>query len=103
MSVTFYSPGLDLEVNLSNSNAFDVQKRLGYEADYCGQFDADDLLGRVLLKVAIGEPDDLGSPDVQEKNVVSCGKRPGYYADVYARLADLATAAAALGLPVSFS
>lgn len=77
------------EVNISNINAAHLAGLLGFEWDGDGiMFDADDLLGRVLIAIAVN-PTDAGTPATQGQEqdgvlVVECG-RPVAWADTRLR------------------
>lgn len=114
MSVTFYLANRtpeaiewidsDFEVNLSNVNAHDILHRLDL-ADPDGELmgvadDPADFMARAML--AMVGTDDSGFPAAQDGNMVDCGRRPGYLADVFDHLASLAAAAVNRGLIISW-
>jgi len=124
MSITFYAAleaehaeygtiikmvdALDrFSVNASNSNAFRLLDRLGIEnPDYCGSMAAGDFLGRCMV-ANVGRPDH-GIEPVEFSSeggatMIDCGLRAGYFEERIEQLADLATAAAALGCLVAWA
>lgn len=92
-------------VNLSNTNALMILERLGYEADYYGSVDADDLLGRALT-MNVGRDDSGTDSTVDEfdgtATIIECGVRPGYFESVAERLAEVAASAKENGVEVSW-
>ena len=108
MSISFYVEGQpnfpnDVEVNVSNSNAYMILEDLGIEVDYCGAIEPADLKGRLLEALAMS--DDSGFPSSTEvtpggATFIDCGRRPGYKADRYTALMEVADSAAAYGVKV---
>lgn len=94
-----------LDVNMANGNAALVLERLGVEFDYCGSIDPAELLGRAMVG-NIGR-DDSGVASSEDRGeggaaIIDCGLRPGYFADRFGALADLATAAIERGAVISW-
>jgi hypothetical protein len=69
------------EVNMSNSNAFDVLVTLGFSADFSesciGEESADEFLGRILIAEAIA-PEYSGLTTMQIDNYIYCGREANY-------------------------
>lgn len=86
------------DVQMSNTNARMVIERLGLEFDYCGEVSPDDLLSRAMTG-NIGR-DDSGMPTHQEGRMIYVGLAPGYFEAKLGALAELATKAKELDLPV---
>lgn len=95
------------EVNMANGNAAAVFSALGINLDFAqgGSMSGQELLGYVLMAIATG-PDDTGiapavtgGPEVGQRGatMVDCGMRPGYYAERFAQIGEIATIAARLG------
>lgn len=66
----------ELEVGLSGANGWRILQALGYEPDYCGLVDADDLLGRILTVQAVGpcRPAlDVADPATRAIQAALCG------------------------------
>jgi hypothetical protein len=94
------------DVNMANGNAVLVFAALGIALDgNGGQMSGQDLLGRVLMAQAVG-PDDTGiAPAVTGgrevgqpgATMIDCGLRPGYYADRFTQIREIAEVAARLG------
>lgn len=88
MSVTFsaeHAPE-DLQINMSNTNAFRVCEALGIDLsadNWVGDMPAEAFLGRVLLALAVA-PIDEGMPSYEHPvtgtgpRVIEGGRRPGY-------------------------
>jgi hypothetical protein len=98
-------PVCSLDVNVTNTNGQMLIERLGVPFDWYGQFDPSDLLGRVMT-ANVGR-DDSGidqSVDRSEGRAIwiDCGLPAGYYEQKFGVLADLAVAAQAQGLVVSW-
>lgn len=116
MSVTIYTSSTSTtapEVNMANGNAIRVLDLVGITGDdaYCGSMSGEDLLGRVLVALAL-TPEDEGTdtyeagPDeghFQGGTHIFCGRRPGYLQDRLEQLHDIATFAAAEGATVRWS
>ena len=98
MSVTFYSNGIDSEINLSNVNAARVLETLGYDlGDLTGEDTAGAFLGRVLVALAI-TPVDAGVPSTVSGGGngltwIDCGRREGYLQERLVQLHELAETA----------
>lgn len=92
-------------VNMSNTNAALVIERLGLEFDYSGSISADDLLGRALVG-NIGRDDTGTATHVDaaagRATIVECGLPDGYFDSRLGALAELAEAAQAFGVPVTW-
>jgi hypothetical protein len=88
----------ELELNLSNANAYYVLDSLGLE-DLCGSLSAEDFLGRILLAEAIA-PKDEGMPAYTEGILTHCGREEGYLGDKLALLREIASQAHSKGLQV---
>ena len=98
----------ELEINMSNSNAFRVCGTLGIDLEaegWCGSLPADDFLGRVLLALAI-EPVDAGVPAHELPGIgprwIECGRPEGYAQERLGQLRELADWAIAHGAEISF-
>lgn len=68
------------DVNMSNSNASDVLETLGVdmrEAGYAGSFEADDLLARINIGLAVA-PESAERLTYTEGSVTMCGRPEGY-------------------------
>ncbi len=104
MSITFYPSGKhdddDLSLNVSNSNGMMLLRNLGIEADYCGSVTPELL----LYAIAHSDPIDSGTVTVIEKGegatMYDMGVRPGYMAEKYAILTEIANEAKRLGVDV---
>ena len=98
-----------LDVNLANTNARLILAMLGLDdgEDLAGTVDGVTFLSAVMLAAAEDRDDTGVAPAELSSGVgarmVDCGLRPGYFADTFARLADLATEAVRLGRSVSFA
>lgn len=88
----------ELELNLSNFNAYYVLDSLGLEG-LCGTLSAEDFLGRILLAEAIA-PKDEGMPAYTEGILTHCGREEGYLGDKLALLREIASQAHSKGLQV---
>jgi hypothetical protein len=77
------------EVNMSNTNAFELLDVLGLSSESFGSLQASDFLGRILLAVAVA-PTDPGRPTITEGSVTYCGRNPGYVQKRLAQMRDLA-------------
>lgn len=86
MSVTFYSEGVDMELNFSNANTRAILKTL--------LIDNEELIGRIqgteladrCEKAKIDLLDE-GKPVTEYRSpghatIIDCGRRPGYFNDV---------------------
>lgn len=108
MSVTF-APTTETGpwLNMANGNASAVLDLLGLDfGDGWGELDAQDFLGRVLVATAllgITTDDEHGTPDVQDGNMIECGRRPGYLTTRLGELHSLATWAAQHGVTMGWS
>lgn len=80
MSVTFaptYADGDpsshwdDHGLNVSNANGWRILRSLDIEADYCGSIEADDLIGRIHLVMAVGAKDIIDTADPATKGLVA--------------------------------
>src|ERR1051325_9855758 len=68
------------EVGLSNANGWRILQALGYEPDYSGLVDPDDLLGRILTVRAVGpvRPSvDVADPATRAMTAALAGGDPG--------------------------
>jgi len=115
MSVTFsaYIPatqtfgGDDLDVNMCNRNAAQVCDALGFslDPDWCGEMEAKDFQGRVLLALAIS-PADEGMPSYEHAGpgarMIEGARRPGYLQERLGQLHELAEWAIANDAVVSW-
>ena len=83
-----YDPDHDL--NLSNANAYEVFDVLGYDV-YDGSVPIDEFIARATqwLQKNIGKPSQE-QPATQDGNIISGGKREGYYNDVIMRMNKIA-------------
>jgi hypothetical protein len=89
------------EVNVSNANARELLDMLGVDpGELVGRFDATELHNKCAL--AMLDPDlyDEGRPSVESQGaggarIIDVGRRPGYWADLLARLQQVADAAMA--------
>lgn len=82
-----------VSVNMSNSNAFSVLETLGvdvHDQDYAGSFDADDLLARINIGLAVSL-ESAEIPTFADGNMVFGGRPEGY---VQNRLYDIVAAPA---------
>jgi hypothetical protein len=99
MSVTFYPNVPDAfvrdeevpEMNVSNANARMLFVNLGLEFDYCGRISPTDL----LVAIACSDPIDTGVPSHVDSSgpgatMIEGGIRPGYFADRYKALQEIA-------------
>jgi hypothetical protein len=85
MSITFsaYNPethtGAGPDMNLCNSNAYDLMNYLGLEIDCCGNHDASDLAARCRRKLwDESRNHDPALPVVVEGRMTYCGRPEGY-------------------------
>lgn len=96
--------GQKSSIAFSNSNAEMIARALGYEVeDGAHEFDAEELRSRVVLAQAVSPVNDEGMASIQNSNMVSCGIRPGYFADAYVAIADVCDFAIAWQVPVFLS
>lgn len=106
MSVTFAPDTAEIaapSVNVSNVNAGHLLGVLGLDCpDLCGTIGGFDLLGRVLVAVAVN-PCDAGVPVTQTGVMVDCGRCPGYTDDRLDDLHSIAEWAIEHGVVVSFA
>lgn len=111
MSVTFTaSQGApdELDVNMNNRNAAMVCEALGIELDpdWCGEMDAADFQGRVLMALALS-PADEGMPSYEHAGpgarMVEGARRPGYLQERLGQLHELAAWAVGHGAEVWWS
>lgn len=94
----------ELEVNMANGNAAQVCAALGVSLapDWCGDMDADDFLGRVLVALAVA-PADPGMPSYEllpgdadrpawagDATVIQGARPPGYLQERLEQLHALA-------------
>ncbi|MFJ4879885.1 hypothetical protein ACIP93_32425 [Streptomyces sp. NPDC088745] len=102
MSVTFFADFTDEPVNMANANAARVLDVLGYGYDeLCGDAEAEDFLGRVLVALAVA-PADAGRPATVDGNVIDCGRPAGYTQTRLEELRELAEDACARRLRVAW-
>lgn len=115
MSVTFsvrYEAGdFDREdfsswpsMNVSNSNAGMLLRSLGFEFDYSGSLTPTDL----LIAIACADPIDTGAKALIEKikggpTMIECEIRPGYHAEKYDLLKEIAHFAHEMGRDVQWA
>jgi hypothetical protein len=90
-------------VNLSNRNAADLLRMLGFvEADggtpFHGTVDPEDLRGRILLARALAADD--GTPAICDGRLLVAGRPPGYFTQAFTRLELLADECRKLGRSV---
>lgn len=94
------------DVNMANGNAAAVFSALGIHLDFStgGSMSGQELLGHVLMAQAVG-PDDTGiapavtgGPEVGQRGatMIDCGMRPGYYAERFTQIREIAEVAARL-------
>ncbi len=92
----------DLDLNVSNANAYALLERLGYEVTddgIIGDTTPDDMLGRAMVG-NVGR-DDSGTDPVETPGewfgggatMIDCGRRDGYFEDRMTALVALATEA----------
>ena len=72
-------------INVTNLHGAQLLEILGLGGQESPRISGTDLLGRVLVALAL-LPVDEGTPDLVDGNVITCGRRPGY---LQMRLADL--------------
>lgn len=93
-------------LNVSNRNAVDLLTLLGLnldaDDDLCGSIDASDLLGRVLIAVAV-EPADAGRPSTTTGIMVDCGRPENYFEDRLDQLRTICGWAAERGVGIAWS
>ena len=92
-------------LNVGNANARALLGLLGLDGedyDLCGSADATDLLGRVLIAVAV-EPADAGRPSTTTGIMTDCGRPEGYFEDRLAELRTICGWAAERGIDVVWS
>ena len=92
------------DMNVANSNAAMILERLGVEFDYCGSIDATDMLGRAMVG-NVGRSDDGMEAHATRDGgatMIDCGFRPGYFAEKFGVLADMATFAMERGLVIAW-
>ena len=112
MSVTFTAQAcpLELDVNMSNSNAARVSETLGFslDPDWCGDMPAPDFKGRVLLALALA-PTDEGMPSYEHvtgpnsARFIEGARAPGYLQERLTELLALAEWAVSNGKEVWWS
>lgn len=99
----------ELDVNVSQANAVVLLNALGLPVeDLSGSAAAQDFLGRVILALAdVGDDTGIAATvtrsNPQGMTFIDCGVRPGYKADVFGRLFELATEAVRLGRDIGWS
>lgn len=82
------------DVNVSNINARAILEVLGLDStDLCGDLQAEDFLGRILVAQALN-PVDAGVPAYADGSVVNCGRPEGYMDSQLIRLQAIAEHAA---------
>jgi hypothetical protein len=99
--------------NLANHNARMVLRSLGLADtdadDGSVSLDSADLHGRLLTALTVGGTiADDGMSDISNRSaggalMVSCGVRPGYFADVYERMLPVAEQALVWGVAVTLA
>lgn len=115
MSVTFsprYEQGdFDREdfeswpsLNVSNSNAGMLLRSLGIEFDYSVSISPTDL----LVAIACADPIDTGAPAYETQKpgcarMIECGIRPGYHAEKYSALREIAKFAHGMGRDIQWA
>lgn len=102
-----------LEVSISNGNAYDVLPRLAFSTeDMAGTCEAADFLARVrrarMRMDNTSNADDAGTDDVVHMGIgkatmYDCGRRPGYFADLFDNLEALCVEADTRGWAVGWS
>jgi hypothetical protein len=98
----------ELDVNVAQANAVVLLNALGLPVeDLSGSATAQDFLGRVILALAdVGDDTGIAASvsrsNPQGMTFIECGVRPGYKADVFGQLFDLATEAVRLGRDIEW-
>jgi hypothetical protein len=92
---------------MANTNAFRLLEVLGVVGEeWCGEFDPEDLLGRILVAQAVypGDPGALPetSHGVQGATLVYCGRKAGYVEEKLGALVDVVEYAQTHGLKVQW-
>lgn len=95
------------EVQMSNTNAFRLLEVLGVVGEqWCGEFDPEDLLGRILVAQAVypGDPGALPetSHGAQGATLIYCGRRAGYVEEKLEALVGVVEHAQSHGLKVQW-
>lgn len=96
-------------LNVNNRNAIDVLRALGLEANYddlSGQIDATDLLGRLLVALAVQPVDqgiDTRASSTSGATIIECGRPDGYLHSRFEELTVIARRAAAIGRTVTWA
>ncbi len=113
MSITFYVPGLseDFTMNVANRNGRLLQENLGYEPEYVGELDPQEILKRIRRVRRAFEQGQgkeftrLGRVTRYPKGAmcVDCGASEDYLLDRLAQLERIALAAKLKGTLVEFS
>ena len=75
--------------NMSNTNAAMVLRALDLDPER-SSFDPVDLIGRITLARGLDSVDDSGFAASQNGNVIDCGVRPGYFADRFSSIEEVA-------------
>jgi len=96
--------------NMSNSNASAVFAVLGIDLEldgWCGGLDATDMLGRVLIALAVN-PVDAGMPQTEEQGergatMIECGRRPGYIDEALLDIREICNWARERGVEVQWA
>ncbi|MFR9675869.1 hypothetical protein [Streptomyces sp. TR02-1] len=70
------SAGPSPVTDLHSQNAARILDLLGMPGDACGEIPADDLLGRVLVALAL-TPEDAGTPTLTDRNFTYVGRSAG--------------------------
>lgn len=90
-------------MNVSNSNAGMILRSLGIEFDYSGSISPTDL----LIAIACADPIDTGVPAHTFKGdgatMIECAIRPGYHAEKYAMLQEIAKFAHKMGRDIQWA
>lgn len=103
------------ELNVTNSNAFELLNILGVpQTEYCGTLCGNDLttivrIGSECLATLVAAPElmDMGTPSHESKGskgctIIQCGHHPGWYTDRITKIVELATIALAHDACISF-
>ncbi len=97
-----HGPSVSASTVLTTLRALDIDpeqiRTLGEEC--CGTFDPRELLGRCVMARIVEPLADDGMPSLRSGNFVLCGKRPGFFADMYEQIAVVCEQAIAWGTKV---
>lgn len=90
-------------VNVSNHNFEDIADALGIpHGDGTGLMNADDLLGRILVALAVS-PESAERPTYNEHNIILCGREEGYVQNKLIALQEVCELAKSLNRDVVWS